>query len=130
MLRIRTDDFCLHGSDLQDGPHVRLVARDDEKDVEGRGKLGQSILAARIAVEAIQTIERLLKEGLPREMLEPLMPYQKLPPQTPPESLRLTRPRMPEPFMLQKEMGLVLSLAMHCSICGVIMLIVSRIDLN
>ena len=90
-------------NDVQDGPHVRLVSRDDEKDVEGRGKLGQSISAARIAPEVVPTVEKLLKEGLPREVLRPLWPFwTKLPI---PKSLRPAHPRAPKPGMLQKEMG-------------------------
>ena len=65
ILRVRGQDFHLHGGGFCDDPHVLVKERLVDKKKPGLGKIRGKVAIARLSKTSISTIQTLLAEGLP-----------------------------------------------------------------
>ena len=71
-LRLHAEDFYLNGGPHHDSPHVLFLKKKEESKFAGNGKLGADTVVARLAQDASETLQEIMKSNIERCVLPAL----------------------------------------------------------
>lgn len=75
-LRLHAEDFYLNGGPHHDSPHVLFLKKKEESKFAGNGKLGADTVVARLAQDASETLQEIMKSNIERCVLPALRQYE------------------------------------------------------